>query len=89
MSEDLRQIIIEIICDEWPTPDGYLLSAAIYERLRSQGVQVTHAALNNVLSEVAASGRITLSLVGGGDPDLDRTAGGDTMIHDVSSDLCP
>ncbi len=27
MSEDLRQKIIDIICKEWPTPDGYLLWA--------------------------------------------------------------
>ena len=41
MSEDLRQKIIEIICEEWPTPDGYLLGSYIYERLRRQGVNVT------------------------------------------------
>jgi hypothetical protein len=30
MSEDLRQKIIDIICEDWPTPDGYLLGADIY-----------------------------------------------------------
>ncbi len=87
MSEDLRQKIIDIICKEWPTPDGYLLGADIYERLRIQGVEVTDHTLNTVLSELAASGRITLTLVGGGAPAHARTGGGAT-IHDVEDDLC-
>jgi hypothetical protein len=69
MSEDLRQKIIDTICEEWPTPDGYLPGADVHERLRSQGVEVTDAALNTVLSEMATSGRITLWLVGGGTPE--------------------
>ena len=82
MSEDLRQKTIEIICEEWPTPDGYLLGADIYELLRSQGVAVTHIALNTVLSELATSGRISLSMAGGFGPP------GGAMIHDVADDLC-
>ena len=45
MSEDLRQKVIDIICKEWPTPDGYLLGSEIYERLRRQGINVTDHAL--------------------------------------------
>ncbi len=52
MSEDLRQRIIDIICEEWPTPDGYLLGSDIYERLRSQGINVTDHALNDELAEL-------------------------------------
>jgi hypothetical protein len=33
MSEDLHQMIINIICEEWPTPDGNLLGIDIHERL--------------------------------------------------------
>jgi hypothetical protein len=33
MCEDLRQKILDIICKEWPTPDGYLLGFDIYEQL--------------------------------------------------------
>ena len=65
MSEDLRQQIIDTICKEWPTPDGYLLGFDIYEQLSSQGVEVTHHAVNALLSGLATSGRITLSIAAG------------------------
>jgi hypothetical protein len=90
MSEDLRQRIIDIICEEWPTPDGYLLGSDIYERLRKQGVAVTDHALNNELAELASRGRITLTLVPHGDaPGPGERAGGGATIHDVEDDLCP
>jgi hypothetical protein len=85
MSEEdlLRQKIIDIICEEWPTPDGYLLGFDIYERLRSQGIEVTHYAVETVLSGLAASGRITLSLAEG-----EGVPPGGAVIHDVEDDLC-
>ena len=89
MSEDLRQRIIDIICEEWPTPDGYLLGSDIYERLRRQGVAVTDHALNNELAELASHGRITLTLVSHGDTPGQARAGGGATIHDVDDDLCP
>ncbi len=83
MSEDLRQKIIDIICEEWPTPDGYLLGFDIYERLRSQGgIEVTHDAVNTVLSGLATSGRITLTMAAG----EGRPPG--AVIYDVEDDLC-
>ena len=54
--QEIRQKILDIICKEWPTPDGYLLGFDIYERLRSQGVEVTHDSVNTVLSGLASSG---------------------------------
>jgi hypothetical protein len=83
MSEDLRQQIIDIICKEWPTPDGYLLGFDIYEQLRSQGVEVTHHAVETVLSGLATSGRITLSMARGDGPPP-----GGAVIYDVEDDLC-
>ncbi len=83
MSEDLRQKIIDIICKEWPTPDGYLLGFDIYEQLRSQSVEVTHYAVDTVLSGLAASDRITLSLAAGDGPPPDGA-----VIYDVDDDLC-
>jgi hypothetical protein len=85
MSEEdlLRKKIIDIICEEWPTPDGYLLGFDIYERLRSQGIEVTHYAVETVLSGMAASGRITLSLAAG-----EGVPPGGAVIHDVEDDLC-
>jgi hypothetical protein len=65
MCEDLRQKIIDIICKEWPTPDGYLLDTDIYERLSSKGVEITHHAVNAFLLGLATSGRITLSIAAG------------------------
>jgi hypothetical protein len=82
MNDDLRQKIIDIICEEWPTPDGYLLGFDIYERLRSQGVEVTHDAVNTVLSGLATSGRITLTMAAGeGHPP-------GAVIYEVEADLC-
>jgi hypothetical protein len=81
--EDLRQKVIEIICEEWPTPDGYVLGFDIYERLRSEGFEVTHYAVETVLSGLAASDRITLSLVEG-----DGVPPGGAVIDEVADDLC-
>ena len=83
MNDDLRQKILDIICKEWPTPDGYLLGFDIYERLRNQGVEVTHEAVNTVLSGLATSGRITLTFSAG-----DALPPGGAVIHDIEDDLC-
>jgi hypothetical protein len=84
MSEEdlLRKKIIDIICKEWPNPDGYLLGFDIYERLRSQSVEVTHDAVESVLSGLAASGRITLTMEAG----EGRPPG--AVIYEVEADLC-
>jgi hypothetical protein len=71
----LRKEIIDIICEKWPTPNGYLLGTDIYERLRSQGVEVTHHAVNSVLSGLATSGHITCSMVTGEGPPTRRHGG--------------
>ena len=83
MNDDLRQKILDIICQEWPTPDGYLRGFDIYERLRSQGAEVTHEAVNTVLSELATSGRITLSFSAGDGPPP-----GGAVVLDIEDDLC-
>jgi hypothetical protein len=81
--EDLRQKIVDIICEEWPTPDGYLLGFDIYERLTNEGVEVTHYAVETLLSGLAASGRITISLAEG-----EGVPPGGAVIDDVEDDLC-
>jgi hypothetical protein len=82
--EDLHQKIIAIICQQWPTPDGYLLGFDIYERLRSEGFEeVTHYAVDTVLSGLAASDRITLSLAEG-----EGVPPSGAVIDDVAEDLC-
>jgi len=83
VNDDLRQKIIDVICKQWPTPDGYLLGFDIYERLRSRGVEVTHEDVNTVLSGLATSGRITLSLAAG-----DTPLPGGAVIGDIEDDLC-
>ena len=89
MSEELRQKIIDIICEQWPTPDGYLLGSYIYERLRRQGLNVTDHVLNDELAGLASRGRITLTLVPHGDTPGQARAGGGATIQDVEDDLCP
>ena len=83
MNDALRQKILDIICKEWPTPDGCLLGFDIYERLRSQGVEVTQDSVNTVLSGLATSGRITLTLAPG-----DAPPPSGAVIHDIEDDLC-
>ena len=83
MNDDLRQKILDIICKEWPTPDGYLLGFDIYERLRSQGVEVSQESVNSVLSGLARSGRITLTFSAGDGPPP-----GGAVINDIEDDLC-
>ena len=83
MNDDLRQKILDIICKEWPTPDGYLLGFDIYERLRSLGLEVTPEAVNAVLSGLATSGRLTLTFSAGDGPPP-----GGAVIHDIEDDLC-
>jgi hypothetical protein len=81
--EDLRQKVIDVICEEWPTPDGYLLGFDIYEQLRSQSVEVSHYAVDTLLSGLAASGWITLSFAAGDGPPP-----GGAVIDDIVDDLC-
>jgi hypothetical protein len=82
-SEELRKKIIDIICEEWPTTDGYLLGFDIYERLRSEGFkEVSPYAVETVLSGLAASGHVTLSLVEG-----EGVPPGGAVIDDVEDDL--
>ncbi len=84
MNDDLRQKIIDIICEEWPTPDGYLLGFDIYERLRSEGFEeVSHYAVDTVLEGLAASERITISLEEG-----EGVPPGGVVIDRVADDLC-
>jgi hypothetical protein len=81
--EDLRQKIIAILCEEWPTPDGYLLGFDIYERLHSEGFEeVTYYAVETVLSGLVGK-RITLALAEG-----EGVPPGGTVIDDVRDDLC-
>jgi hypothetical protein len=54
-----------------------------YGASRSQGVEVTHEAVNTVLSGLATSGRITLSLAAGDGPPP-----GGAVIHDIEDVLC-
>ena len=87
MGEDLRQKIIDIICEEWPTPDGYLQSATIYERLINEGVEVPDRAMSAVLLRQAEDGRITLAVDTSHADDEVRRHGAMT-IHHVSPELC-
>ena len=83
MNDDLRQKILDIICKEWPTPDGYLLGFDIYERLRSQRRRGYPRGRKH-------------RAIGAGDkrPDHPFVFGGrwpppdGAVIHDIEDDLC-
>lgn len=100
VSDDLRQKIIDIICEwskqveEGTEPDKYLDSATIYERLKSQALEVPDRAISSVLLDLAkdetqSGKRITLSITPGDATDDEiRKYGGRMTIHDASSKLC-
>ena len=79
----LRERVIAIICEEWPTPDNGLSSSAIYERLIRDGVSVSGQALHDVLGQLGSHGDITLVIGTTPHPGVGMT------IRGVSSKLCP
>jgi hypothetical protein len=79
--ERLHAEIIAIICEEWPTPDGYLQSATIYERLINEGVEVPDRAISAVLLQQADDGRITLAVDTSHADDEVRRHGAMTIHH--------
>ena len=92
---ELRENIIAIICEWWKRvkegeeTTNYLLSATIYERLISEGGEVTDRALSTALAELATLGQITVTLAGGGAPERARAHGGMTIHNVMNPDLCP
>ena len=90
MSEDLPQKVIDIICEEWPTPDGYLLWAPTSTSASEKAGHQRHRPRpeNDELADLASRGRITLTLVPHGDTAGWARAGGGATIHDVEDDLC-
>jgi hypothetical protein len=88
VSGELRAKIIDIICEGWPTPDNYLGSAAIYERLITEGIEVPDRDMSKVLLQLAEDGRIKLAVeeVAPTDESAVRNHGSMT-IQDVSPEL--
>ncbi len=88
VSGELRAKIIDIICEGWPTPVNYLESAAIYERLITEGIEVPDRDMSKVLLQLAEDGRIKLAVeVAPTDESAVRNHGSMT-IQDVSPELC-
>ncbi len=84
----LREKVISIICEAWANPDNevrsgtiYVPSATIYERLRSNGIEVSQHEVHLELQHLASHGDITLVF------EPSQEAG--PTIADVSSELCP
>ncbi len=84
----LRERVIDAICVEWANPDNevqsgtiYVPGATIYERLRSNGVEVSQHEVHLELQHLASHGDITLVF------EPSQEAG--PTIAGVSSKLCP
>ncbi len=84
----LREQVISIICEEWANPDNeirsgtiYVPSTTVYERLRSNGVEVSQDEVGLELQHLASHGDITLVF------EPSKEAG--PTIAGVSSELCP
>src|SRR5215211_3823851 len=83
VNDDLRQKILDIICKEGPTPDGYLLSFDIYEaaekpRRRGYPRRRKHRAIG------AGDERADNPFVFGGR----WPPPGGAAVHDIEDDLC-
>ena len=77
----LRERVIAAICEEWPNPQTELNSATIYERLKSDGDDVSEVEVRQVLLQLSDLGDITLVLEPG--------RGSGPVVADVGPELCP
>ena len=75
MDRELRQRIVDTICEEWQTSSGSdeLDSSRIYERLVSEGAQFAESDMQELVGSGLVRGVIHL---------------GNVRITDVDSDLC-
>jgi hypothetical protein len=88
VSGELRAKIIDIICEEWPTPNNHLESAAIYERLMGEGIEVPDRDMSKVLLTLAEDGRITLAVEVAPTDESGVRKHGAMSIQGVSPELC-
>ena len=79
----LREKVTSIICEEWPKADNEVGSATIYQRLVSEGVEVSEDDLRRVLFQLADRRNIELAMA----PTLLPSQGGMT-IRGVRPELC-
>jgi hypothetical protein len=79
MDRELRQRIVDTICEEWQTSSGSdeLDSSRIYERPVSEGAQFAESDMQEFMQELVGSGLVrgVIHL-------------GNVRITDVDSDLC-
>ena len=88
VSGELRAKIIDIICEEWPTPNNHLESAVIYERLIWEGIEVPDRDMSKVLLTLAEDGRITLAVEVAPADESEVRKHGSMSIQEVSPELC-
>ena len=75
---ELREKIIAVICEEWPTAQNELENTYLLERLRSEGEEVSEHRLRSVLVHLADRGDITFV--------LESSTG--MTVRDVKPELC-
>ena len=88
VSGELRAKIIDIICEEWPTPNNHLESAAIYERLIRESIEVPDRDISKVLLTLAEDGRIKLAVEDAPTEESEVRNHGGMSIQEVSPELC-
>ena len=80
MPPDLRQRVIDAICEEkWPHPDHEVSSTTIHARLQRGGVNASKVEVEQVLDQLAQDRDIFLA--------PDQRYG--PVVHDVVEGLCP
>lgn len=84
--QTLAEKIREIICDEWPGDSGSVESAAIYQRLLTEGAEVPDYAMSAVLNAFRVGGLITIPTRDPREEEVRKH--GDLSISGVSPLLC-
>jgi hypothetical protein len=92
VSGELGGKIKAIICEWWKligegaAPAEHLESSSIYERLKSEGIEVPDHAMSEILVELAKGGQIKLTMDNRRSRDPRKY--GSMSVRSVSPDLC-
>ena len=92
VSGELGGKIKAIICEWWTVvgkgaaPAEHLESSTIYERLKSEGIEVPDHAMSEILVELAKGGQIKLTMDSRASRDPNKY--GSMSVRSVSPELC-
>ncbi|MBV9454474.1 MAG: hypothetical protein JOZ19_10195 [Rubrobacter sp.] len=86
ITQELADKVREVICGEWQGAGGSLHSAAVYQRLLEEGVEVADYQMSAILNAFKVGGLITAPPRPQCEEDVRKH--GDLLIRGVSASLC-